>query len=119
MLYSPSWPGLSRPSRLDGHCVPERDCRVIGERSDDVLRTAMPGNDEEETRTAPAGIWLVPADAWRHDGLRHFAGAGAWLAGVVRPRRYGGGGGGLRVSADPRRHRVLGGMDHRRVHGGA
>ena len=31
-------------------CVPTilMDCRVIGERSDAVLRTAMPGNDKRE-----------------------------------------------------------------------
>jgi hypothetical protein len=29
------------------HCVPKRDGRVIGERSDAVLRTALPGHDGE------------------------------------------------------------------------
>jgi len=31
------------PARLENDC---RDCRDIGERSDVVLRTAMPGNDD-------------------------------------------------------------------------
>jgi hypothetical protein len=29
------------------HHLEKMDCRVIGERSDAVLRTAMPGNDED------------------------------------------------------------------------
>src|SRR5258708_11709604 len=27
-LFDPSWPGSSRPSRLERHCVPKRDARV-------------------------------------------------------------------------------------------
>src|ERR1700733_13787447 len=44
-----SWPGLSRPSRLGGHCQSKRDARHIGERSDAVLRTSMAGHDAEKS----------------------------------------------------------------------
>src|ERR1019366_5024155 len=66
-----SWPGLSRPSRLVGQwrCVPKRDHRDIGERSDAVLRTAMPGDDSRrlmrEHRTR-LGQFLRRVDAERH-----------------------------------------------------
>ena len=46
-------------------------------------------------------------------------GANSGLSRTVRPRGAGGGRGRLRVSADPGRLGVLGGMDHGRVHGGA
>jgi acyl-CoA synthetase len=50
-----SWPGLSRPSTS----LPNKedvDARDIGERSDAVLRTAMPGHDEGSIKTDPNQI---------------------------------------------------------------
>ncbi len=44
-----SWPSLTRGSRLGRHLAPKQDGRVIGERSDAVLRTAMPGHDQLPT----------------------------------------------------------------------
>ena len=47
------------------------------------------------------------------------AGPGGGVAGIMRARGAGGGAGGLRISPDPGGLDLLGGLDIRRVHGGA
>src|ERR1043166_5471586 len=68
---------------------------------------------------ASAGIWLVSADPWRHHGLWTGGGADCGFAGTLRARGEGGGEGGFRISPDPGRLDLLGGLDPRRLHGGA
>src|SRR6187397_1802747 len=51
MNLSTSWPGLSRPSTPCWQQEKGVDARHIGERSDAVLRTAMPGHDELKVRS--------------------------------------------------------------------
>src|SRR5258708_38770486 len=55
--YCPSWPGLSRPPRLWRHsaCLIEM-AGTIGERSDAVLRTAMPGHDAGARRNRETSV---------------------------------------------------------------
>ena len=52
---TPSWPGLSRPS-TSFSAAKDVDARDIGERSDAVLRTAMPGHDGVGVKTDPNQI---------------------------------------------------------------
>src|SRR5712672_1261383 len=57
----------------DAQCRPKRDGRDIGERSDAVLRTAMPGHDDRHETSSKLAIALdLPRQADAGDGHRRF-----------------------------------------------
>src|SRR6201994_1079555 len=89
--------------------------RAIVRRDADARLTAETSGDMH----ASARIRLVPADPWRHHGLWADGGADSGLAGTLRARGCGGRAGRLRISPDPGRLDLLGGVDFGRVHGGA
>ena len=50
-------------------CPPKRDCRDIGERSDAVLRTAMPGNDDDDVRSRSRDASASEFSCKRHESF--------------------------------------------------
>src|ERR1700761_1830118 len=87
---------------------------IVRRNTDATLRKTPSGEPH-----ASARIRLVPADPWRHHGLWADGRADSRLAGTLRARGGGGRASGLRISADPGRLDLLGGVDLGRVHGGA